>query len=550
MNENESPIHSMNVSLGAPRSMPGESKQALQPWVVLICADLGYVSRAPELLSAATLNDLFATHDVVIAGTVENGLPDDIAPFHIEYRPRDIGDFSVAALSAKLPLLNRLKNASSILEAITAKKIDPTAGLQQIMAMDLPQSIIRRLGAEVPTSAAGSATSASPHKAAAVDSILSMVDFGEPEEVAAAPVASSPTDLAALLTEGGKGAYSTAGIIACKENIDALITSLGALVMAQPFFKAAYGSWSALRALLKAAGRNRTLRFLVHSAPFDAAQRHFYDALQSSALAAAIPDMVIWDYAVTTDTAAMQQLEHIGTIADQYKTMVVTSLYRNDPLYIKIAANEPLQQVVDKPEYIPLRRLQQSPVSRCLALCAPDASIIRASGVTDAVFTGAWLCVLQWVTSVVENSAPFHLQNSSSMALDTFAFPKLTKETVFDAYRCGVTVLRPGSVTVPRVLLGDADSPYGSMLFNVCVNRTARLSADWIGAQDKHMSAAQAAPALEKYLAAELEPYGILTSGDEVQVSTDGQNLSITVNSSVAIAGFRAAFDFSFNFRE
>lgn len=556
MNEKESPIQSISVGLGTSgAAAPAGSSTEGQPWVILVCSDLGCTTGGAERISAATLNEFLSTNSVVISGPVTTGLPDDIEPFHIEYRVTDIKDFSPAVLAEKLPLLGQLRSAAVHLDAISRKKVAAADGFAQLTAMNLPQSIIRQLGTLRPklaggTVPAGGGTATVPSK---VDSILSMIDVGDPDasEENTPPAAVQPKDFVAALTESAEEPFSSAALLKCRESIDRLITTLGETVSAQPFFKAAAGSWQALKSLLKIAGRNRDVNIFMHAASFDAAQRHFSDALSSCAAQCGVPDLVVWDYPVTIDTASMQQLEHVGAQADRYKTLAVVSLDHRDDLYRKIVDREPLKPVIEQPAYIPLRRLQEADAARCIALCAPDASIPRGLSGKETAITGGWILAMQWLSSVIELSSPFHLQNSSQQVLDTFAFPKLDSEVVFDANRSGITVLRPGTTTSPRVLFGDAETPYGSLLFNVLVNRTARLAAEWVGAQDRSVAAENAAPVLEEFLRTELEPYHILSSSGAVSVAvTEQQSLQVTIDSSVTVAGFPVQFQFAFRYRE
>jgi hypothetical protein len=553
MNDNESPLHSMNVSLGT-KVLPSAPSSARQkPWVVMICSDLGFSAERPQRFTAAALNELLSTHTVVIEGTVETGLPADVAPFHVEYRVTDVKDFSVASLAEKLPLLQNLKRASSLLDDISRKRSTASEGFKEIAMMNLPQSIVQLLGAIMPkggTAAADAVRSRTAAATAEIDSILSMMDVGA-ESAAPAAAPAPPADFVAAFTENAHSEFSASALLRCKESIDRLVATLGATVAAQPFFKAAYGSWNALKTLLKLIGRNRDVHCYVHAAPYDAAQRHFADALGVCAAESGVPDLVVWDYPVSIDTATMQQLEHIGSIADRFKTIAVTALDYHDDLYKKIVGREPLGPVIEQPAYIPFRRLRESGASRCLALCAPDAVVQRSASGQEVAVSGAWLLALQWITSCVELSAPFHLQNSSITVFDVFAFPKIPSEVVFDAYRCGLTVIRPNGTTSPRVAFGSDDSPYGSLLFNLVVNRTARLAAKWIDGQDRSVPCATAAPVLEEFLRAELEPYHILSSSDAVTVAVvQQQSLQVTVDSSVTVAGFPVKFQFAFNFRE
>ncbi|MBN1759799.1 MAG: hypothetical protein JW863_15840 [Chitinispirillaceae bacterium] len=553
MNENESPIHSINVGLGTSGAVvPAGEKNGQHPWVVLICSDLGCTTTTAQRIGAATLNEFLSTNQVIISGNVTTDLPEDIEPFHIEYRVTDVKDFSRAAMAEKLPLLQQLKDASGILDAVSRKKITAAEGFRQVTSMNLPQSIIRLLGDIRPQS--GGALVApppgAPVAAAKVDSILSMMDVGGDDAVSA-PVASQPGDFVAAFSEQAAGDVSSSALLKCKDAVDRLVATLGETVARQPFFRAAESSWNAVKTLLKIAGRNRDVHIFVHSAPYDAAQRHFSDAMSACASSSGVPDLVVWDYPATIDTATMQQLEHIGNQADRYKTVVVVPLDYHDELYRKIIDREPLKQVIEQPACIPLRRLQESGAARCLALCAPDGAVVRSLSGREIAVAASYLLAMQWLSSVIELGMPFHLQNSSQQVLDSFAFPRLSSEVVFDAHRCGITLLRPGSTTVPRVLLGDAETPYGSMLFNMVVNRTARLAAEWIGAQDRSVSAQQAAPALEEFLRTELEPYHILSTSGAVSVTTvEQQCLQVTIDSSETVAGFPVQFQFSFNYRE
>ncbi len=548
MNKDESPIHSMKVSLGTPQAAPSASSQQQQPWVVLICSDLGFVSKGPQRVSAATLNEFLTATEVTINGTVEVGLPADIAPFYIEYCIQDVKDLSPSSLPDKLPYLQRLKSASKLLDDISRKRIASSEGFRQIASMQLPQSIVRILGTVVP--AGGNSTGTTPHtpSSSKIDSILSMIDVEDARVTA--PAKAPPADFVAALTEGGNREFSPSALLSSKEAIDNLIAELCAVIIAQPFFKAANSSWNALKTLLKIAGRSRDIHFFVHAAPFDAAERHIGDAIAGCGAESGIPDLVIWDYPVSMDTATMQQLEQVGSFADRYKTVVVASLDYHDDLYKKILDREPLRTVLEHPAYIPFKRLKETAQARCLALCLPDALMQRNQSGQEIAIAGAWLFVFQWLTSVIENSSPFHLQNDSIAALDGFAFPKLSNESAADADQCAITLLRPNSTTTPHVLLDTNDTPYGSLLFNLLVNRTARLAAGWIGKQEKSLSCEMAAPAIEHFLQMELRPYSILSSDSSVSVTVKGQSLQVTIDSDVTVAGFPVKFQFSFNYRE
>jgi hypothetical protein len=549
MNKDESPIHSTNVSLGAPGNTAGaQTRSTLQPWDILICSDLGFVAARPEPVTAATLNELIVSKNVTISGTVSEKLPPEIQPFHIEYTISDIKDLTPMSIAERLPYLQNLRVASLLLDDIARNRVPAADGFRRLSSMQLPQPIVRMLGTIIPADTA-SAARTPPATASRIDSILSMIDA---PEITASPTAAAPTppaDFAAALTLASQTAFSPSAILTCKDSVDTLVLSLASAVVQQPFFRAAVASWNGLKTILKAIGRNRSINVFVHSAPYDAAQRHFADALGGCGSQSGAPDVAVWDYPALTDTATMQQLEQVAEIADHYKCVVVTSLDPNDDLYAKTLARHPLRPLLEQPAYIPLRRLQAEASSRCLAICAPEATVQRATDGQSIPIGGAWLLTLQWITSIIEAGAPFHLQNSSLLALDNFAFPKISSETVFEANRAGLTLLRPGSTTTPRVCLADADSPYGHLLFNLAVNRTARLAASWMGAQPASMPCSEAAPALEQLLRTELEPYNILSSDEALSVDTDGTNLQITVNSTSTVAGFAVKFQFSFNYR-
>jgi hypothetical protein len=137
------------------------------------------------------------------------------------------------------------------------------------------------------------------------------------------------------------------------------------------------------------------------------------------------------------------------------------------------------------------------------------------------------------------------------MALDGFLFPKIPAEAATDSYRSGLTLLRPNGVTAPRVLLGSSDSPYGSLLFNLLVNRTARHAAEWITVQDRSLSCGDAAPLLEHFLLQQLKPYHILSSDEALSVKVEEQqSLQVTIDSTVTVAGFPVKFQFLFNYRD
>jgi predicted component of type VI protein secretion system len=546
MNKDESVIRSTSVNLGARPSGNGAPvSEQTKPWIVMVCADLGFTSEQPCRITAASLNEVLSTSDVSISGTVKNGLPDEIAPFHIEYPIKDSKDLSVSALAEKLPMLTQLKTVGAHLEDISAGRVPAAGGLKKIAAMPLPQSIMQLVGKIGTTRKSGPALQQTTDSSN-VDSILSMVNIDSVTEDGKETSSPEP-DFVSTFTEAGVTEFSRAALLSCLEAVNMLVKDLAGIVMNQPFFSAAVSSWTSLKTLLKIAGRNRNVHCYLHGAPYNAAQRHFADALTACAAQSGSPDLVVWDYPVELDTASLEQLGTIGETADRFKTIVVSSLEYHTELYEKILEGEPLKTVMEQPAYIPLRRLQESAPARCLSLFAPDAQHARGEHLR---ISSGWLFAFQWLTSVIENSAPFHLQNSSIMALDACTVPKLSRDGIADGFQVGLTLMQPGAITVPRVLLGAADSPYGNLLFNMLVNRTARLAAEWITAQDRSLPLEQAAPALEQFLRNNLESYHILSSEDAVAVTIEGaQSLEVTINSTVTVGGFPAQFQFSFNYR-
>ena len=540
MDTEKSPIHSMNVNVGTFNSASSASSvNTNHPWIVLVCADLGFTSHKPERISSATINELLSTTEIVITGTVDKDLPDGIAPFHIEYPLTDLKDLSPSSVTKRLSYLKHFRRAYEVLEDISEKKVPVGNALQDLSAMPLPSSIIGKLGliGTVPP-----ASTASPK---AIDSILSMVDIGD-DSGRDIPPATSP-DFVAALADGAaeREGVSMAAVHDCMRSIETLIGTLGKTVFNQPFFKTAVSSWNALKTVLKLAGRNNDILFFLYSAPCDAAERHFGDVLNSCATGNDIPDLVLWDYPVSTDTATMEQYSSIGELADRFKTMVTASLDYHDDLYRRIINGEPLKRVIEQPSFIPLRRLQKAASSRCLTLCVPDVVLPRGKAGDEITIPGAWLLALQWTASVIENSAPFHLQNNSISQLNSFEFPK-SGGMAPDAYQAGITLLRPNSITTPRVLLEDSESPYGSLLFNMLVNRTARLAAQWVDGQNASVAVDDAASLLERFLRTELAPYHILSSDEAVSVNVSSeQSLVVTVDSTVTVAGFPVRFQFS-----
>ncbi len=545
MENEKSTVRSVSVNLGTTHVSPFSADSvSRRPWVLLICSDLGFRSERPERISAATLREKIAAENVTLCGTVDQGLPDDIAPFHVEYRIHDLRDFSVASLRDRIPILRKLGEASLVLERISERKTDPGEGFRLIAGMQPPPSVMRHLAACLP---GGSAPPPAGPSASAIDSILSMMDVGqrsgETENISAQP----GDFVAALAGEGTSGGFSSAALRSCRDYVKDLTDRLSISVVNQPFFRSAACSWNALKVLLKAAGRDPGIHFYLHSSPADTVEGNFADALSACASETGVPDIVVWDYPVAVTTAGMERLDRIARQADRFKTAVIASLDRGDALYRSILESEPLRTIIGKDDFIPLRRLQQATQARCLALCAPDAALDRGGGAEEIPVGGAWLFALQWVASLTGSGTPFHLHRDSTAALDGLLFPHLTEDTISDASEFGITLMSGNGCAFPRVLIEDRKSPFGSLLFNLAVNRAARITAEWIGKRPKE-KCDEAAPALERFLRTELEPYHILSSAAAVAVTASGQqSLSISIDSTSTIAGFPVRFDFSFN---
>ncbi|MCX7726741.1 MAG: hypothetical protein N2053_07815, partial [Chitinispirillaceae bacterium] len=202
--------------------------------------------------------------------------------------------------------------------------------------------------------------------------------------------------------------------------------------------------------------------------------------------------------------------------------------------------------VIGENTFIPLRRLQRKDVSRCLALFVPDAICRKNSGVTVR-YSGAWLFSFLWASSFLENNTPLYLNYGSSSGLfDGLIFPKVSKDTIFDAYLHGINLLAPDVPLTPRVINENAESPYGNLFFNLIVNRTARLAANWISREGINNSACSSVLDLEEYLKKELIPDGILSNTDALMVETTEDGVVVTVDSETKISNFNIKFQFSF----
>lgn len=539
MNSDESPISSVHVQLGMPTPKNASTRMPQQPWAVLVCSNLGFSSKRPVKIAAATLNELLENECVTVSGAVETDLPEGVTPFYLEYRIKHLKDFSPAALRTQLPFFTPLNQATVLLKAISDKRVPAAEGLQKIAALTLPASIRQQLSSlNLPKATTDIGHPASP--AAAIDSILSMVNITPPAEAA-------PTDFVAALSDNAAACCNPAAVTSCLLAIEQLIEKTAITVAAQPFFQNVQASWSALKDLLKVAGRDSSIVFHLSSAPADAAPDHLEAMIGYCITDESTPDIILWDYPCELSTAATAVLDKLGILANRYKSLLVTSLDSNDPIHASIIANEPLQTTLQQPMAIPLGRLRQKEHARCIALCTPAArKAALVSGTSDGLLlSGGWFLLLQWASACIEQQDPFHLQNSSALLFETIIMPKLTRATIAAAAANGITALQPKQIAAPVVLLDAPGSPYQSMLYNLLVNRVTRLTAEWTSSRESH-TADQTAPALEQFLKIHLEPYGILTCNDAVSVTkTDLAQLTVTINSKLTIDVFPVQIQFS-----
>jgi hypothetical protein len=565
MNKDKSPIDSFGVSLGASSSKgPVSSDRKLQPWNILVCSDLGFISLKPRRIRISEWNEFMASENIVISGTLQNPFSTSRAPKFVEYNIHSMKDFSSEVMKTKLQAFAGFAGLLDSIDGLIRGKTGREHAINALNNASLPKEEYERVKTILGSPGLSPKTlPPAASKSSAVASILSMVDVAGTEvENAQAPhtaidglVASFSDEKGVMADRPGCTAYLEEG----KRKLD---TQLSAM-QAQPFFSYKKASWQCLMLCAKAIGRKNEIRLSVCSASLDGRDELLEKLVAEFNAPDASPDIIVWDYPVSFTNAEIDRLARLTAIADRFKSLVIAPLSSSDRLFDSIAARDDFPPVFQDIRFLPFKQFRSMLESRAVCLCAPPLMIPESinAGETRPIALPAqncWLVILRWIEMTIANNDPFAVELSGrppeTLVPENASFhqlipPSVSEQaaaiagmTLFNGKPIDATIDRAKTVIDPEV----AGTAYASFAFNLLVNRVARLIGRRIIQNASSVSQEKIIGDLEAFLCEELIACRICTAPDQVSVKSEKEGtLDISLNSDITVGGNPARFSFS-----
>lgn len=551
MDNKKSQIDSFNVSLGPSSPIKSNTNQ-LEPWNILVCSDLGFVSKKPLQTRIAEWNEFMGAQGIVLSGSVSNILSNNGKQVFIEYPVKTMRDFSVESIVANVPAFAAWSRACSALQQLLDGKTSLLDALSTVGKAGLPAEEVSRIAAMLAPLQVGrlqkpvDAPKVKP-QGSSVDRILSMVDAKPPAGKDRGKNPPSLTDALFQSVSGGAEQFDKARITAYIAECRQKLREQAAAVMAQDFFKGRFSSWQGLTQLAKVIGRKKEVAVSVLSSPAQTMQDRLGEALGASMEAGAAPDVIVWDYDVTFTNASMEALAAVAAAAERYKCVVAAPLYMDDPLLTGISARQSVSHFFDDVRFLPYKKLRDNSAARCLCLCAPSL----AAGAKSE-----WFVAIRWAEMIIGESDPFGAKRQrpvESVFSGAPVFSQAVSPAVAaEAAAMGLTLFEE---TLEKAALDKAVTVAGpdsvaehfrSFCFNLLVNRVARLSGIKILECGAQKSKEEVAAVLEGFLEKELSACGISASGRAVRVTVENNEaIVIAINSDATVSGNTARFTFT-----
>lgn len=547
MNQEESLIRGTSVGLGMHSQKNTTSEKDLKPWILLVCGDFGFTSVQPQQVSSATIQDFIQTCGAEVKGEVKNDLPESVEPFFVKTTIKAFSDFSEEQLLQKTPVMKSFLDAREILEMISRQKITPSEGKSRIVMLDLPASIkgpiIGLLGAEPRQERQAPTT----QKGSMADSIMSMMDIGEKP--------SNPLDnlISAIGDAENSLSYSPAQLAKSQQLIENVIARVTSAVRTSAHYSSIASSWYALRNLLKKIGRNRQISVYLNSSPAADAFDGFTNASTFCFDNSITPDLIVWSHDIEVlSLSTIEELNTLAALADNLKSLILTSMAPNDPVLDTLISGNLTEEFEQGETWSAFQCLRNESHSRALALCAPSFYISTAK--EKLIAGGAWLLADIWVSTFLEVNTPFNFSALSTTDVhDDQLTIQVAPHKVKEISQFGLTFARTKTgriILSPRVVFNSEEhESFGFIGFNLLVNRTIRLTGEFLSFGAAKMPIDKAAEALRLYLVSQLDSYNILSSSDSLSVKADGQDqIAVAIHSSSMIDGNSVNFEFSFDY--
>jgi predicted component of type VI protein secretion system len=553
LKKEKSQIDSFNVSLGPSSPIKSKTTQ-LEPWNILVCSDLGFVSKKPQQVRIAEWNEFVGAQGIVLSGSVNSMLFNSGKPLFIEYPVKTMKDFSAESVLANVPAFAAWSRTCSALQQLLDGKTSREEAVSMIGKASLPAEEYSRIMRLLETHTGKkpekpAASPASKPAVSSVDKILSMVDVKPLPGKGPDNSPSSLTDALFQSVSGGAEQVDKAGISVYVAQCRQKLQEQTATVMAQDFFKGRFSSWQGLTQLAKVIGRKKEMTVSVVSSPAQTMQDRLGEALGACMEAGAAPDVIVWDYDVTFTNASMETMAALAAAAEKYKCMVVAPLCMDDPLLTGISGRKSVVHFFDDLRFLPYKKLRENTAARCLCLCAPSLAANEAKS--------EWFAAIRWAEMIIGDCDPFAAKQQRRPAESVFSgapvfSPAVSTGVSVEAAAMGLTLFEE---TLEKAALDKAvtvagpdsvSERYTSFCFNLLVNRVARLSGIKILLCGLQKNKEEIAAVLEEFLEKELSACGISASGKSVSVTVENNEaIVIEINSDVTVSGHPARFTFT-----
>jgi hypothetical protein len=548
--ENEkSQIDSFNVSLGSLSGSQPASRQ-LERWNILVCSDLGFVSKKPQPVRISGWNEFMESQNVVLSGAVENKASGEDKPLFFEYSVRSLTDFSVESIMANAMPLSAMHRVCYALEQFVNGKTSREDAVSMIGKAGLGTDELGRVLRLLEKRSSSPAAMPRPRPpASSVDRILSMVDakqsLGKDETEQAAGL----TDALFTSVVEPQEFVDKAGISAYISRCGEQLRDLTATVEAQPFFASRKSSWTCLNTLAKVIGRKKEVSVSVFSAPQQDLPDRLHEALSVCLETGVSPDVIVWDFDVSFANADMDIMATVAAAAEQYKCMVIAPLSASDPLFAGISGRESVSHIFEEVRFLPYKKLRDNTSTRCLCLCG--SQLAQGGG------RSCWYAAIRWAEMLNGALDPFAVRRRQGPLESVFLGVPLFSETVCvavtgQASDMGITLfeetLEKAGIDKIATVVGpdNVAAHYTSFAFNLLVNRAVRLSGIKILSLGAQKNKDEVATVLEGFLENEMQACGIAVFGKTVSVTVENSvSLVIEVNSDVMVSGYPACFSFS-----
>jgi hypothetical protein len=540
MEEEKSPIHSTSVSMGVlSGSKNAKPVSAAKPSTLFVIGDFGYRSDTVQKVSASQWSDFFQANTFEITCPVENNLPEYVKPFYLEYSVESINDFSLQGIIDKTANLSPYKRALQTAEQLKASRISRSDAFSQIESLQLPTALKNKILTGLALTPSRDTPSGNPHQ---IDSILSMMDI--PGGAKTEPPTKTDDFIDAITSQD----VSTPDYGKVNTLLSSILKSTAEAIRKTDRFTELATSWTSLKNLLKIAGRDQSIQIFCVSCARDNASE-LLPELMSSLSDELVPDLILWNYVYSFSTASLQELEQVAMVADKFKSVLCTTLHRNEPVNSELFSSQPARIIMQQEAMIPYNRFRNSAAARSCVLCAAPA---YKDAVTNdfTLASGAWVITAQWVHGIVEAATPFcwprRIQSINGFGITE----KIDDSRIEEVGEYGITIAENSeylhAVRPVSVLNISERSPYRSAGFNMLVNRTARLTAMWV-ASGAGTDNQDAAIQLKDFLVINLKPYHILSTDNALSVEIANKVATIDFDSTYSIDDYAIYFQFTIN---